>query len=523
MNTNSITEIAHKKTSVIILFAALLYVAFFNRFTQDDAFISFRYARNLVEGHGLVWNPGEKPVEGYTNFLWTVMMAVPHVIGMDVVVFSRLLGLLFYVGTLVTTWLLSMMLFRSRVLSHLTILLLGTNYTFSCYATGGLETQLQAFLITSGAWLYLHMTMRNRCSHVNFAGLSIITGAAVLTRPDSVLPFAVITGLCIVALLRNKGTFSGKAPALISLLGPATCIITGYGLWKILYYGSLVPNTFHAKVSSVDSLKQGVRYVLLFFHSYWLVPFPFIVLFSGSRLFSKNRLLAIPATIIVIWCAYVISVGGDFMEFRFMVPVLPLLFVIITAAVMFIRQITLRTALIVMVLAGSFVHASTFHYTSGIESIRSLQSHLISDHENWIFVGKRLGELFSDCDEPVTVAATAIGALGYYSGLRIIDMHGLTDRHIARHGTIVSTRAGHAKLAPIEYLKQKNTTLIAGHPYCMETAETTGIDGIDSEMMSGLLKYPVDNKTNVILIPVDSSRAVPAIYLEGNSCVDDLK
>ena len=45
-----------------------------NRFVQDDAYISFRYARNLADGLGLVWNAGER-VEGYTNFLWTLMLA----------------------------------------------------------------------------------------------------------------------------------------------------------------------------------------------------------------------------------------------------------------------------------------------------------------------------------------------------------------------------------------------------------------------------------------------------------------
>src|SRR5206468_2965600 len=46
----------------------------------DDALISMRFARNLAAGHGLVWNAGQAPVEGYTNFLWTVWMAVLHVI-----------------------------------------------------------------------------------------------------------------------------------------------------------------------------------------------------------------------------------------------------------------------------------------------------------------------------------------------------------------------------------------------------------------------------------------------------------
>src|ERR1043165_1516945 len=44
----------------------------------DDAMISMRYGRNLAEGHGLVWNPGQPPVEGYSNLLWTLWMALLH-------------------------------------------------------------------------------------------------------------------------------------------------------------------------------------------------------------------------------------------------------------------------------------------------------------------------------------------------------------------------------------------------------------------------------------------------------------
>jgi hypothetical protein len=38
----------------------------------DDAMISMRYARNFAEGYGLIWNPGQAPIEGYTNWLWTL-------------------------------------------------------------------------------------------------------------------------------------------------------------------------------------------------------------------------------------------------------------------------------------------------------------------------------------------------------------------------------------------------------------------------------------------------------------------
>jgi len=66
----------------------------------DDAFISFRYAGNLVAGQGLVFNPGER-VEGYTNFLWTVLLAACHRAGLDMPAMSVVFALLAALGTIV--------------------------------------------------------------------------------------------------------------------------------------------------------------------------------------------------------------------------------------------------------------------------------------------------------------------------------------------------------------------------------------------------------------------------------------
>lgn len=75
----------HKSTILLsLVLLGLMLLAFFNRFIQDDAFISFRYAQNLVQQGELTWNPGETDrVEGYTNFLWTLLMAVPHLLGIN--------------------------------------------------------------------------------------------------------------------------------------------------------------------------------------------------------------------------------------------------------------------------------------------------------------------------------------------------------------------------------------------------------------------------------------------------------
>jgi arabinofuranosyltransferase len=80
-----------------LLFAALVLIAaaYFGAFIYrtsfvvdgeryfslfDDAMISMRYASNLANGHGLVWNPGERPVEGFTDPIWTLYMALPHLL-----------------------------------------------------------------------------------------------------------------------------------------------------------------------------------------------------------------------------------------------------------------------------------------------------------------------------------------------------------------------------------------------------------------------------------------------------------
>ena len=74
-------------------------------YTLDDAFISFRYARNFAEGHGIVFNPGER-VEGYTNFLWVVILAVPFLLHVDPVPFAHTADVLLCVTATVLVYLI---------------------------------------------------------------------------------------------------------------------------------------------------------------------------------------------------------------------------------------------------------------------------------------------------------------------------------------------------------------------------------------------------------------------------------
>ena len=130
--------IAASRRGVLGLLAAGLALAWWNRFILDDAFISFVYARNFANGAGLVWN-GER-VEGYTNFLWTLLLGLGMKAGVAPERGSVLLGLLAFGGSVVVFQRLCLRLFGDRPLAFWLGVALISNYSFSSFATGELLT-----------------------------------------------------------------------------------------------------------------------------------------------------------------------------------------------------------------------------------------------------------------------------------------------------------------------------------------------------------------------------------------------
>lgn len=210
-----LANIYHTHCTVIFLLVALglLYLAWVNRFVQDDAFISFRYAENLATGNGLVWNPGER-VEGYSNFLWTLAISFAMRVGAEPVSASIVMGRLLFSVTLFYTYKTGEFLLGSSSRGAAAMLLLGTNYTFSAYATGGLETQLQACLFLLCAYKLLTISRTGKIPRTGaLFSLSVLMSAAVLTRLDSVLLIVVIlpaAAFSVLWLKRLYGTEQGR-------------------------------------------------------------------------------------------------------------------------------------------------------------------------------------------------------------------------------------------------------------------------------------------------------------------------
>ena len=153
-----------------------IYKAFIQHWVCDDAFISFRYAKNLNDGLGLVYNAGEY-VEGFTNFLWTILLSIGMYFKLDPIYISSGLGILFYFLTLVVLYKTGTTIYQIKAGNqyksfYFPIAFAGfaLHSHGQIFATGGLETSLFTFLILTGN-VFLLLSDR---------GLHLLTGFFLL-------------------------------------------------------------------------------------------------------------------------------------------------------------------------------------------------------------------------------------------------------------------------------------------------------------------------------------------------------
>lgn len=510
-----------KKVVLVLAVLVLMAWAFHNKFVCDDAFISFRYADNLVRGKGLVFNEGER-IEGYTNFLWVLLMAGGVRLGFDPVVFSQALGLVAFTGCLLLTYRMATKVLGSEWLGLVAVVLLGTSYTFSSFATGGLETSLQACLLTGSVALTIGA---KEWTPRRLVTLSLLLAAAVLTRPDSVLFVGVLFPVVGFCLLRERSD-KQRVWEIVALVVPFLLIMATWLAWKVGYYGNIFPNTFYAKAAGSSSVKLGWRYVLLFARTYSLWPFVLLGFAALPAIVKRQPMVLLLFALTMVWVAYVVWVGGDFMEFRFMVPVLPLIMTLIAwLTTKFVSQKGVQIALVAMVVLGSLNHRVTYGSlieAGPIEPIKDLHGHVWKKGEGWATIGRKLAQIFGP-NSDVVIATTAAGVIPFYSGLATVDMLGLTDAWVARHGIDLSGMEwpGHRRMAPLEYLVQRQVNLVLGNPK-VRRAESPEVSAYCGDLSPvTLVREPAPQGTAVVEIPLHQERVLVVLYLTPSSEVDE--
>lgn len=420
-------------------------------FVTDDAYISFRYARNLASGEGLCFNPGEEPpVEGFSNVLWTAAMAGSEALDIDPALAAPWIS--FALGSTLL-WLLFRTLRHdlglSRTASLLGMLCAALSPAYAVWSTGGLETMLFAFL--------LFMTYR-QLNRNQLVTAGILAGLMSLTRPEGIL-WAV--GLAVLFLLIRKKTWKETAVYLLCMLA----LFLPYLVFRWVYFGYPMANTLYAKSAlSGMTLHRGFNYTATYLLG---TVTPLLTVLVIPLVMKRNRTVSLMCLAFV---AYSIVSGGDFMAMgRFLAPSVP--FFAMAAALLLDRYFVRRRALTVLgallislqllpLLELGPIKALHFRWNSREPVTEMAHWRLMKRNvENWSLLGRAL----ETCTEPGdSYVAVAIGAVGYFSNCVILDRCGLADLEVAHRSPDGTGRfsAGHDKMVEPEYFLPRKPTVL---------------------------------------------------------------
>lgn len=278
----------------------------------DDAFISFRYVRNFVEGHGLVFNRGER-VEGYTNFLWVLELAgLWKLFGIAPDVGCTILSALYTAGSIALTVVLALASpFRERrfFVAWGALLLLGASHTWAVWATSGLETRQFTFFVLLAA-VCLHLSA-SRPRLLVLASLAIAAGE--YTRPEGALLFGCCFAWLALDRIRRK-SFRVREMVLFAL--PFVVLVGFHYAWRWSYYEELWPNTYYAKHVRAWP-EAGFRYFAaanVELGLFLLVPAALVGALARLRRGDAIHLLGL--AIMLPHVVYLLRIGGDHFEYR---------------------------------------------------------------------------------------------------------------------------------------------------------------------------------------------------------------
>ena len=489
------------KLLIPILFVFAIIKAYSLRWVCDDSFISFRYAKNLLNGFGLVFNQNEF-VEGYTNFLWTILIYIGMLFQLDPIHTSIVLGLFFYILTLSLLLKTSSVLYNSKFFKNsyflpFSFFSLSLQTHSQIYATGGLETSMFSFLLLTGSVFIL---LHDIDLHI-FIGNFFLT-LACLTRPDALLFYGIIN-LYILFSKIQFGKYSNSLLRILFIQFPFLVLYIPYFLWKFNYYGYIFPNTFYAKSGAGTNWSQGFEYLSLYFKTYYsffllpillllkLIGYPRIYSFYLSfikpnylrrkkilnqlkTLKARNKIiksnfsnytisldsfyiLFLPSLLYII---YLYKIGGDFMFARLLIPLSPILFLYLEILLFQFRINWLRVIFILFFLFGLIFYKNPFEGTK-IPIINHISN------ENDIYKIKKIYELKLNLipvsrifkEEEISIAfggSQAMFAFYLEAPLAIETTTGLTDEYIAHLDIFERGKIGHEKKAPLEYLYKRN-------------------------------------------------------------------
>jgi arabinofuranosyltransferase len=307
--------------------AFIVWMGWRHRWTADDGFINFRIVRHIVDGHGPVFNTGER-VEAGTSPLWLAALSV-----LDLLLPFRLEWIAVISSLAATGGAVALAVFGTRrtlwpavpkgaVLVPLGAIVYAALPPAWDFATSGLENGLGLLWIAMCWWLLCTRIATGRTEPAPRWWVPLVLSLGPLVRPDLAL-FSVAFIVALLVLCKRRFITIGRVIALAAVVPAVTELV------RMAYYGDIVPNTAIAKEGMSSNWGQGWAYLRDYVTPYALVV-PIVLLTvwwlvaSGRSGGSGARLDMVVGLVVVtgglLHALYIVRVGGDFMHARMLLP-----------------------------------------------------------------------------------------------------------------------------------------------------------------------------------------------------------
>lgn len=455
------THNSYRKAAAFALGCVFLLTIFRTAWISDDAMITMRTVLNFEHGYGLRFNIDER-VQAYTHPLWMFVLAAFSSLASNIYAGTFAASI---VTSLLAYWLLICRLGGLRggaIVAGLALLL---SKAFVDYATSGLENPLSHVLLIVSVILAIRIdrTPGTRTLGLFFGAVSL----AFLTRPDALV---LVFPLSLWVLYRCRH-LPLKDLAKSVVIGGLPAIL--WTLFSTYYYGFPFPNTAYAKLGTgiewSERIRQGIRYLVQSTND---DPLTVAILITGLALgFTRDALSRALALGILLHIGYLLNIGGDFMEGRFLT--VPLMAAAISIARQHLDFKGMSVVCGAVLLMGSAGFKSTIFSTSEFD-IPDVRVNGISDERGFYFqkhgllpalVGYEASGRAFRFRQPDWTAyeyrvqpTCQLGALGLKSGphVHLVDECALSDPLLARIPAKVNRhwRIGHFyRQFPTDYLK----------------------------------------------------------------------
>lgn len=468
-----------------------------HRWMSDDGFINLRIVDNVVGGHGPVFNVGER-VEAGTSQLWLfVLVAARLVAGWAAPLewLAVVIGIACSLGALAVTVTTQWRTWRGPVLPFAVLVWLPLSAVWD-FSSSGLESSLLWLWCAACFGLLAVRAVaeeRRRCAAPWW--LPMLIGLGFLIRPDA--------GVYVLAFFAALVLLSDRAwRSVVTAVGWALGVPVAYEVFRMGYFGAMVPNTALAKEAASSNWALGGRYVVDVF-AVGAVWVPVVVVLAGAVLVLRSGAVtkALRSLWLITWgCAllhalWVVRVGGDFMHARMLLPDL-FLFILPLAAVPLelMRRPVLRLAAPVGMAAMALwcgavwavARPPTFsRYSDNVVDERSvyvrgagvahpvtIEDHHANEWTRWGEAARRRAASSQDVllfpawnrpmqtqrsDGGVFVVWPNIGLLGFAAGPRVhvVDPIGLSDPLASRMESLPGRRIGHSKDMPTAWVEAR--------------------------------------------------------------------